>query len=177
MPHRDGKTWRRNFFFRKFRSLPFLFILSNLIYLFSFGSAFQCKLLHTKKQITSPPKKYYSKPSKKRLSLIKKFKTNWKSKKDWFNLFYLKPKQANWVKSSQRGGQEHSIGRQFQDLSTLVQFTVVYFDQRLGARWLKFAFLLEKAKKGQKARNLQQNLAKNWFFKFAPKCWLNVIWE
>ena len=60
-----------------------------------------------------------------------------------------------------KSSQEHSIGRQFQDLSTLVQFTVVSFDQRLGARWLKFAFLLEKAKKGQKARNLQQNLAKN----------------
>ena len=36
--------------------------------------------------------------------------------------------------------------------------------------------MLKSLKRWEKARNLLQNLAKNWFFKFAPKrCWLKAL--
>ena len=61
----------------------------------------------------------------------------------------------------------------------------VYFDHRLGAahskRWLKYAFskicCAKKLENVEKARKLLQNLAKNCFFKVAPKCWSKVFWE
>ena len=52
---------------------------------------------------------------------------------------------------------------------------VVYFNQRLGDAHSKgwSAFVVQKSLK--KARNLQQILAINCFFLFAPECWYNVL--
>ena len=36
-------------------------------------------------------------------------------------------------------------------------------------------FVAKKLKNAKKVTNLQQNLAKNGFFKFAPKCWSSVL--
>ena len=40
-----------------------------------------------------------------------------------------------------------------------------------------FNFLYKKWKKGEKARNLTQNLAKNRFLKFAPERWSRVLFH
>ena len=37
------------------------------------------------------------------------------------------------------------------------------------------ALCAKKQKKPQKVKNLQQNLAKKWVFKFAPKRWSGVL--
>ena len=38
-------------------------------------------------------------------------------------------------------------------------------------------FFMPKSYKREKARNVQQNLAKNSFFKFAPKHWWSVLFQ
>ena len=63
------------------------------------------------------------------------------------------------------------------------KMSVVYFDQCLGAALSNpglnlhlQCFLCLKAGNTQKiGRNLMQNQAKKWNFKFLPKCWSNVL--
>ena len=57
--------------------------------------------------------------------------------------------------------------------------SAVYFNQHMGAVysncWLKYAFSMffeqKSWKKEEKVTDLMQNLAKNYFFKFAPERW------